>query len=85
VGSPRNASIVEKVVEDSGIDEFGIFDCDTLINCVHQSAAGVEPRGSKSLRLSLYLAKWLALNKVAGARKLKRRLVCSAMIGEAAG
>jgi hypothetical protein len=82
-GLARNVGIIEKVVKTSGIDELGIFDCERLLECLRQSAAGVEPRGSKSLRLSLYLAKWFALNKTAGTRKLERRLVYNVMIYDA--
>lgn len=82
-GLASNVGTIETIVRDSGIDSLGIFDCDSLVDCLHQSAAGVEPRGSKSLRLSLYLAKWLALDKHVGAHRLPRRQVYAVAIADA--
>jgi asparagine synthase (glutamine-hydrolysing) len=77
-GLARNVGVVEKVIADSGVEDLGIFDCESLLECVRQSAAGVKPLGAKSLYLSLYLTKWLALEKVAGGQALARRPVYSA-------
>jgi asparagine synthase (glutamine-hydrolysing) len=82
-GLASNVGTIETIVRDSGIDSLGIFDCDSLVDCLRQSAAGVEPRGSKSLRLSLYLAKWLALDKHVGAHRLPRRQVYAVAIADA--
>jgi asparagine synthase (glutamine-hydrolysing) len=80
-GLARNLGAIEKVIRDSGVEDLGIFDCESLLDCLRQSATGIEPRGSKSLSLSLYLVKWLALDKVSGTRKLQRRQVYSTTIG----
>lgn len=79
-GLARNVRVLESVIEQSGVEDLGLFDCESLVDCLRQSAAGVDSVGSKWLYLSLYLSKWLLLDKAAGSRRLPRRRVCGTTI-----
>ena len=74
-GLARNLGAIESLVRNARIDDLEIFDSENLLECLRQSAAGVSSAGSKRLRLSLYLVKWLAMEKGAGRQTLPRTLM----------
>jgi asparagine synthase (glutamine-hydrolysing) len=70
-GISRNLASLETLIEAPAVLELGIFDQETLIACMHQTAMGADHAPCAAMRLdaTLSLLMWLSMRERAGARE----------------